>query len=151
MEPRSAPSETKCLLGYLSLDASVLGLPCPSLAPMLRQASHELRLPTRGRGLYEFTSEVTAWLSRNKCQTGPGHPAPAAHVGLTVGSKVGKCRPSTSRTDLERFFSRLDPDGDSIFIHTAEGEDDMPAHIRTALTTVNLSIPMNQRSSRAQT
>ena len=43
--------------------------------------------------------------------------------------------------DLERLFSRLAPDGDPIFRHTAEGEDDMPAHVRTALTTVNLSIP----------
>jgi len=45
------------------------------------------------------------------------------------------------RRDLERFFSRLAPDGDPLFRHTAEGDDDMPAHIRTALTTVNLGIP----------
>ena len=46
------------------------------------------------------------------------------------------------RRDFERFFKRLIPDGDDIFEHTAEGEDDMPAHIRTALTAVNLSIPI---------
>ena len=46
------------------------------------------------------------------------------------------------RRDLERFFSRLAPDGDRLFRHTAEGEDDMPAHIRTVLTAVNLSIPV---------
>src|SRR5258708_29332752 len=46
--------------------------------------------------------------------------------------------------DLERFFSRLAPDGDPLFQHTCEGDDDMPAHIRTALTTVNLSIPMQE-------
>jgi len=46
------------------------------------------------------------------------------------------------RSDLERFFSRLAPDGDPIFRHTCEGDDDMPAHIRTALTTVNLTIPI---------
>jgi secondary thiamine-phosphate synthase enzyme len=45
--------------------------------------------------------------------------------------------------DLEAFFKRLVPDGDALFIHTTEGEDDMPAHIRTALTTVNLSIPVH--------
>jgi secondary thiamine-phosphate synthase enzyme len=45
------------------------------------------------------------------------------------------------RADLERFFERLVPDGDRLFRHTAEGEDDMPAHVRTALTAVNLSIP----------
>jgi secondary thiamine-phosphate synthase enzyme len=48
------------------------------------------------------------------------------------------------RRDLEAFFSRLVRDGDPLFVHTAEGADDMPAHIRTALTTVNLSIPVNQ-------
>jgi secondary thiamine-phosphate synthase enzyme len=46
------------------------------------------------------------------------------------------------RRDLERFFSRLVPDGDSLFRHTSEGDDDMPAHVRTALTAVNLSIPI---------
>ncbi|HTH47173.1 MAG TPA: secondary thiamine-phosphate synthase enzyme YjbQ, partial [Candidatus Limnocylindria bacterium] len=44
--------------------------------------------------------------------------------------------------DLETFFSRVVPDGDPEFIHTAEGDDDMSAHIRTALTTVNLSLPI---------
>jgi secondary thiamine-phosphate synthase enzyme len=46
------------------------------------------------------------------------------------------------RKDLENFFKRLVPDGDPLFIHTCEGADDMPAHIRTALTTVNLSVPL---------
>ena len=48
----------------------------------------------------------------------------------------------TVRSDLDRFFARLVPDGDRIFEHTFEGEDDMPAHVRTALTAVNLSIPV---------
>ena len=42
----------------------------------------------------------------------------------------------------QRFFARLVPDGDPLFVHTVEGDDDMPAHLRTALTTVNLSIPV---------
>ena len=46
------------------------------------------------------------------------------------------------RRDFERFFARLAPDGDPLFQHTCEGDDDMPAHIRTALTTVNLSVPI---------
>jgi secondary thiamine-phosphate synthase enzyme len=46
------------------------------------------------------------------------------------------------RVDLESFFRRLTPDGDKLFVHRAEGKDDMPAHIRTALTTVNLSVPI---------
>jgi secondary thiamine-phosphate synthase enzyme len=46
------------------------------------------------------------------------------------------------RRDLEAFFKRLVPDGDPLFLHTAEGDDDMPAHVRTALTAVNLNIPV---------
>ena len=46
------------------------------------------------------------------------------------------------RRDLEAFFRRLIPDGDPLFEHTAEGEDDMPAHVRTALTAVSLGIPV---------
>jgi len=48
------------------------------------------------------------------------------------------------RRDLENFFARLVPDGDPLFVHTAEGDDDMPAHVRTALTVVNLSVPLSQ-------
>ena len=44
--------------------------------------------------------------------------------------------------DMEAFFNRLVPDGDSLFVHTVEGPDDMPAHVRTALTQTSLSIPM---------
>jgi secondary thiamine-phosphate synthase enzyme len=46
--------------------------------------------------------------------------------------------------DMEAFFNRLVPDGDSLFIHTVEGKDDMPAHVRTALTQTSLSIPILQ-------
>jgi secondary thiamine-phosphate synthase enzyme len=46
------------------------------------------------------------------------------------------------RRDFERFFSRLVPDGDPLLKHICEGDDDMPAHIRTALTAVNLSVPI---------
>ena len=47
------------------------------------------------------------------------------------------------RRDLDAFIARLVPDGDPLFTHSSEGDDDMPAHIRTALTTVNLSLPVN--------
>jgi secondary thiamine-phosphate synthase enzyme len=108
---------------------------------MLRQALHEIKIATRGRGLYEFTSQVTGWLARNGFQTG----LVTLHLRHTSASLlIQENADPDVREDLERFFSRLVPDGDSLFVHTAEGEDDMPAHIRTALTTVNLSIPMDQ-------
>jgi len=106
---------------------------------MLRQAQHELRLATRGRGLYEFTDQVGAWLSSNGCRDG----LLTLHVRHTSASLlIQENADPDVRRDLEAFFARLVPDGDSSFVHTAEGDDDMPAHIRSALTAVNLSIPV---------
>jgi secondary thiamine-phosphate synthase enzyme len=107
---------------------------------MLRQAFHEFTLATRGRGLYEFTDAVTAWLARNGFKNG----LLSLHLRHTSASLlIQENADPDVRRDLEAFFARLVPDGDRLFVHTAEGEDDMPAHVRTALTTVNLSIPMH--------
>ncbi|HYG33909.1 MAG TPA: secondary thiamine-phosphate synthase enzyme YjbQ [Clostridia bacterium] len=106
---------------------------------MLRQASHELRIATRGRGLYEITDEVADWISRNGFQTG----LVTLHLRHTSASLlIQENADPDVRRDLDAFFARLAPDGDPLFIHTTEGEDDMPAHVRTALTAVNLSIPV---------
>jgi secondary thiamine-phosphate synthase enzyme len=106
---------------------------------MLRQAFHELTIATRGRGLYDFTAEVEAWLAQEKLQDG----LVTLHVKHTSASLlIQENADPDVRADLERFFKRLVPDGDPIFLHTCEGDDDMPAHIRTALTTVNLSLPL---------
>jgi secondary thiamine-phosphate synthase enzyme len=106
---------------------------------MLRQAFHELTIATRGRGLYDFTAEVEAWLAQEKLQDG----LVTLHLRHTSASLlIQENADPDVRADLERFFKRLVPDGDPIFLHTCEGDDDMPAHIRTALTTVNLSLPL---------
>jgi secondary thiamine-phosphate synthase enzyme len=111
-----------------------------SIIKMLRQASHELTLATRGRGLYEFTDEVAAWLARQKAVQG----LLTLHLRHTSASLlIQENADPDVRADLDRFFARLVPDGDPLFEHTCEGADDMPAHVRTALTTVNLSIPVN--------
>src|SRR3990172_11972412 len=107
---------------------------------MLRQAFHELTLPTRGRGLYEFTRDVESWVSRSGFQEG----LLTVHVQHTSASLlIQENADPDVRADLERFFARLVPDGDRIFEHTMEGADDMPAHVRSALTAVNLSIPVS--------
>jgi secondary thiamine-phosphate synthase enzyme len=106
---------------------------------MLRQALQELAISTRGRGLYEFTAEVSAWLAKNGFKNG----LLTLHLRHTSASLlVQENADPDVRRDLEEFFARLVPDGDPIYVHTVEGDDDMPAHIRTALTTVNLSIPV---------
>src|ERR1041385_995116 len=108
---------------------------------MLRQVQKEFRITTRGRGFYEITDEVERWLSSAQITTG----LLTLHLRHTSASLlIQENADPDVRRDLEAFFSRLVPDGDRIFIHNAEGDDDMPAHIRTALTAVNLSIPISR-------
>ncbi len=106
---------------------------------MLRQASGEIRLQTHGRGLYDFTNQIAQWLDQHRLV----HGVLTLHLRHTSASLVVQENADPDvQADLERFFARLVPDGDPLFVHTAEGEDDMPAHVRSALTSVNLSIPV---------
>jgi secondary thiamine-phosphate synthase enzyme len=106
---------------------------------MLRQECHTIPFSTKGRGLYEITDRVTEKLHAAGFQTG----LCTLHIQHTSASLlIQENADPEVRRDLDRFFKRLVPDGDQIFEHTAEGDDDMPAHVRTALTAVNLSIPI---------
>ncbi|HEY1490640.1 MAG TPA: secondary thiamine-phosphate synthase enzyme YjbQ [Verrucomicrobiae bacterium] len=107
---------------------------------MLRQSFQEITIATRGRGLYEFTDEVAEWVGENNFKSG----LVTLHLRHTSASLlIQENADPDVRRDLENYFSRLVRDGDPLFVHTAEGDDDMPAHIRTALTAVNLSIPLH--------
>lgn len=106
----------------------------------LRQNTHEFVVRTRGRGFYEFTDEVVQWVEKNGFQSGLTtlflrHTSASLLIQENADPEV--------RRDLERFFARIVPDGDPLFQHTVEGEDDMPAHVRTVLTSVQLSIPVH--------
>lgn len=104
----------------------------------MRQVTEDWTVSTRGRGLVEITAAVERFLASSGLQTG----LCTLHLRHTSASLlIQENADPDVRVDLERFFQRLVPDGDRDFIHTAEGEDDMPAHVRTALTTVNLGIP----------
>ena len=106
---------------------------------MLRQSFHELVIATRGRGLVEFTDEVERWIAEHHFRDG----LLTLHLRHTSASLlIQENADPDVRRDLEAFFKRLVPDGDPLFIHTTEGDDDMSAHVRTALTAVNLSIPV---------
>lgn len=105
----------------------------------MRQELHEIVLSTRGRGILEFTDEVADNVTKSRIRTGLA----TLHLQHTSASlMIQENADPEVRRDLERFFSRLVPDGDPLFEHTSEGADDMPAHVRTVLTTVNLSIPI---------
>jgi secondary thiamine-phosphate synthase enzyme len=108
---------------------------------MLRQTLERLTARTRARGFYEITREVQSFVSQAGVQTG----LCTLHLQHTSASLLiqENADPDVQR-DFERFFARLIPDGDPLFVHTIEGDDDMPAHVRTALTTVNLSIPIDE-------
>jgi secondary thiamine-phosphate synthase enzyme len=105
----------------------------------LRQASHRLRVPTRGKGLYEITGEIAGWLSGLAVRTGlltvfVQHTS----ASLTVQENAD---PDVIH-DLDAFFARLVPEDNRLYRHTVEGADDMPAHIRAALTLTQVAIPV---------
>jgi len=105
----------------------------------MRQRSESIVISTRGRGFYEFTDEVARLLSDFNIKTGMvtlfvRHTSASLLIQENADPEV--------RRDFERFFSRLVPDGDPLLEHTVEGDDDMPAHIRSALTATQLSIPV---------
>ena len=105
---------------------------------MVRQLSVE----TRGQGLYDITPKVQSFVSDSSVSEG----LCTVFVRHTSASLlVQENADPAVRRDLDQFFARLVPDGDSLFRHTDEGPDDMPAHVRAALTAVQLSIPLAHR------
>lgn len=106
----------------------------------MRQAIHTLVVPTRGQGLVEITREVLAFV---------------AGEGIATGLLTVYCRHTSAslliqenadpdvRTDLHAFFATLAPEDPVRYVHADEGPDDMPAHIRAALTAVQVSIPVS--------
>ncbi len=99
----------------------------------------QLRFSTRGRGTYNISQQVDEVISKSGIKTGICQ----VFIHHTSASLI-LCENAdpTVRTDLETFMKRLVPDGDNMFKHKDEGDDDMPAHIRTVLTESTLSIPI---------
>ncbi|MCB1803072.1 MAG: secondary thiamine-phosphate synthase enzyme YjbQ [Gammaproteobacteria bacterium] len=95
--------------------------------------------PTRGRGTLDITAEVQRVVSASNIVRGLCH----VFVQHTSASLI-ICENAdpTVRSDLERFMSRLAPDGDPIYQHTLEGADDMPAHVRAILTNMDVTVPV---------
>jgi secondary thiamine-phosphate synthase enzyme len=108
-------------------------------SPVLRQYVATLDFETRGRGLFEITRPVRDWTAGSGVRSG----LLTLFVRHTSASLVVQENADPDvRGDLERYFARLVPDGDALFRHRDEGPDDMPAHVRAALTAVQLSIPL---------
>ena len=102
-------------------------------------AQSEIRLATKGRGTYDLSAAVQGAVRESGVNTGLCH----VFIRHTSASLMlcENADPSVMR-DLETFMSRQVPDGDPMFTHTAEGPDDMPAHVRSILTQSDLNIPV---------
>jgi secondary thiamine-phosphate synthase enzyme len=106
---------------------------------MLRQLATTIAVDTRGRGLLEITPALERWVGTSGIATGLltlfiRHTSASLVIQENAAAEV--------RGDLDRFMARLVPDGDPIFRHRDEGDDDMPAHVRSALTATQLAIPV---------
>lgn len=105
----------------------------------MKQVLDELVVATSGRGLFDVTSKLREVLRA----AGAGDGLLTVFIRHTSASLVVQENASPDvRVDLERFFAELVPDGDARFTHDDEGPDDMPAHVRAALTQTQLSIPV---------
>ena len=105
----------------------------------MKQAQTTVTVQTRGQGLYEFTGEVVSWTRRQGLDTGLltlfcRHTSASLTIQENADPDV--------QHDLAAFFRRLVKEDPSLYRHTMEGPDDMPAHIRSALTDVQLSVPV---------
>jgi secondary thiamine-phosphate synthase enzyme len=104
-------------------------------------ATHKLTVATRGKGLYEITREIAQWITRAPLKEG----LLTVFVQHTSASLLiqENADPDVVH-DLNVFFSRMAPEDNRLYRHTIEGPDDMPAHIRAALTATHLSIPVER-------
>lgn len=105
----------------------------------MQQFTQQISVKAHGRRLYDITPQVLNWANALALQTG----LLTLYIQHTSASlMINENYDSDVLVDMEAFFNRLVPDGDALFIHTTEGPDDMPAHVRTALTQTSLSIPI---------
>jgi secondary thiamine-phosphate synthase enzyme len=105
----------------------------------MRQAATTIRIDTQGQGFYPITAPLEAFAREQQMQTGL-LTLFCRHTSASLLIQEN-ADPSVLR-DLEEFFARLAPEGAALYAHDSEGPDDMPAHIRAALTQTHLSIPL---------
>jgi secondary thiamine-phosphate synthase enzyme len=100
-----------------------------------------LQFTTPGRGTIEITQDIQSVVRRTEIDIGVCH----VFVKHTSASLI-ICENADAdvRVDLESFMQKIAPDGDPMFVHTCEGEDDMPAHVRSVITQTELTLPITQ-------
>jgi secondary thiamine-phosphate synthase enzyme len=109
----------------------------------MRQEFFNLEMSTNGQSLYEFTSQTNKWIKDNEFNNG------IINISIQHTSASLIIQENTDpdvQSDLVNFFNKLVPMDNSLYIHTTEGKDDMPAHIKSALTNnqISLSVKNNE-------
>lgn len=108
--------------------------------PAMHVAQDGFTVHTRGRSFSDITRQVSEVVAASHVQTGMANIF-TAHTSCSL--LLGENADPAVRDDLERWFARAVPDGDAIFRHDAEGPDDMPAHVRSILAGVSLTVPVH--------
>lgn len=100
---------------------------------------HKIMISTSGQSLYEFTQKVHSLVNKSDIQNGLCNLF-IQHTSCSL--IIQENADPSAKHDLENWLNRLVPENDSLYTHTYEGADDMPAHIKSILTATNLSIPI---------
>jgi secondary thiamine-phosphate synthase enzyme len=107
----------------------------------MRQAQSSLTVETRGKGMYDVTLAVNQAVASSGIRSGL---ATIFIVHTSASLLIQENADPEVQRDLERFFARLVPEGDPLFRHVDEGPDDMPAHVRAALTQTSIGVPVRE-------
>ena len=103
----------------------------------MKQEFYNLRINTRGQKLYEFTNDTIQWINKNNFKNGILNLS-IQHTSASL--IVQENADPDVQTDLINYFDKLAPMDNKLYIHTTEGKDDMPAHIKSALTNNQISL-----------
>jgi len=108
----------------------------------MQQIFHEIKINTKGQGLYDFTNETVSWLNKQKINNGILN----INILHTSASLVlqENADPEVLH-DLKIFFDKLAPMDNKLYKHTTEGKDDMPAHIKSALTNSQITLSVKNK------
>ena len=108
----------------------------------MQQVFHEIKLKTKGQGFYDFTSKTINWLNEQKIKNGILN----INILHTSASLVIQENADPDvLNDLKNFFNKLVPMDNKLYKHTVEGKDDMPAHIKSALTNNQLTLSIKNK------
>ena len=109
----------------------------------MKQEFYNLKIDTNGQKLYEFTNQTIEWINKNNLKNGILNLS-IQHTSASL--IIQENADPDVQTDLINYFDKLGPMDDKLYIHTTEGKDDMPAHIKSALTNNQISLSIKDNN-----